>query len=58
MDVQTDISVSPWSTVHNPEYFSYPWHFEPERWLDPHCKDNKDASRPFLLGPRDCLGRK
>ncbi|KAF4479881.1 Cytochrome P450 monooxygenase BOT4 [Colletotrichum fructicola Nara gc5] len=54
----TDISVSPWSTVHNPEYFSDPWHFKPERWLDPHCKDNKDASRPFLLGPRDCLGRK
>ncbi|CAI0645398.1 unnamed protein product [Colletotrichum noveboracense] len=53
----TDISVSPWSTVHNPEYFSDPWHFKPERWLDPHCKDNKDASRPFLLGPRDCLGR-
>ncbi|KAK1851623.1 benzoate 4-monooxygenase cytochrome p450, partial [Colletotrichum chrysophilum] len=53
----TDISVSPWSTVHNPEYFSDPWHTKPERWLDPHCKDNKDASRPFLLGPRDCLGR-
>ncbi|KAF4826986.1 Cytochrome P450 monooxygenase BOT4 [Colletotrichum tropicale] len=54
----TDISVSPWSTVHNPEYFSDPWHFKPERWLGPHCNDNKDASRPFLLGPRDCLGRK
>ncbi|KAF4914570.1 Cytochrome P450 monooxygenase BOT4 [Colletotrichum viniferum] len=53
----TDISVSLWSTVHNPEYFSDPGHFKPERWLDPHCKDNKDASRPFLLGPRDCLGR-
>ncbi|KAH0443053.1 hypothetical protein CcaCcLH18_01166 [Colletotrichum camelliae] len=54
----TDISVSPWSTVHNPEYFSDPWQFKPERWLDPHCTDVKDASRPFLLGPRDCLGRK
>ncbi|OHW97441.1 benzoate 4-monooxygenase cytochrome p450 [Colletotrichum incanum] len=53
----TEINVSPWSITHNPKYFSDPWEFKPERWLDPDSKDNKDASRPFLLGPRDCLGR-
>lgn len=55
---QTEINVSPWSITHNPKYFSDPWEFKPERWLDPNSTDNKDASRPFLLGPRDCLGRK
>ncbi|EMR90855.1 putative benzoate 4-monooxygenase cytochrome p450 protein [Botrytis cinerea BcDW1] len=54
----TEVNVSPWSITHNAKYFSDPWEFKPERWLDPNSKDIKDASRPFLLGPRDCLGRK
>ncbi|GJC85380.1 trichothecene C-15 hydroxylase [Colletotrichum liriopes] len=54
---QTEINVSPWSITHNPKYFSDPWDFKPERWLDPNSTDNRDANRPFLLGPRDCLGR-
>ncbi|KAF7922013.1 uncharacterized protein EAE98_008224 [Botrytis deweyae] len=53
----TEVNVSPWSITHNSKYFSDPWKFKPERWLDPNSKDIKDASRPFLLGPRDCLGR-
>ncbi|KZL72864.1 benzoate 4-monooxygenase cytochrome P450 (BCL4p) [Colletotrichum tofieldiae] len=53
----TEINVSPWSITHNPKYFSDPWDFKPERWLDPNSTDNRDANRPFLLGPRDCLGR-
>jgi len=32
--------------------------FKPERWLDPDCTDVKEASQPFSLGPRVCLGRK
>ena len=32
--------------------------FKPERWLDPESKDVKEASQPFLLGYRGCIGRK
>ncbi|KAL2782996.1 cytochrome P450 [Aspergillus keveii] len=28
------------------------------RSMDPDCKDDKNASRPFILGSRACLGRK
>ncbi|KAI0169620.1 cytochrome P450 [Hypoxylon sp. FL1284] len=53
----TEINVSPWTITHDAKYFSDPWDFKPERWLDADSTDVKDASRPFLLGPRDCLGR-
>ncbi|KAI1419708.1 cytochrome P450 [Xylaria sp. FL1777] len=53
----TEINASPWTITHDVKYFSDPWKFKPERWLDPNSTDVKDASRPFLLGPRDCLGR-
>ncbi|KAI6082029.1 cytochrome P450 [Hypoxylon rubiginosum] len=52
-----EINVSPWTVTHDEKYFSDPLGFKPERWLDPHSTDCKEASRPFLLGPRDCLGR-
>lgn len=32
--------------------------FKPERWTDPECRDVKDASQPFSLGYRACIGRK
>lgn len=32
--------------------------FKPERWTDKECKDIKEASQPFSLGTRGCLGRK
>ncbi|KAI1305539.1 cytochrome P450 [Xylaria venustula] len=53
----TEINVSPWTITHDEKYFSDPWNFKPERWLDPTSPDIKEASKPFLLGPRDCLGR-
>ncbi|KAK2755484.1 hypothetical protein FQN54_006421 [Arachnomyces sp. PD_36] len=31
--------------------------FRPERWTDPNCTDRKDASQPFSLGLRACVGR-
>ncbi|PVH90535.1 cytochrome P450, partial [Periconia macrospinosa] len=31
--------------------------FKPERWIDPDNTDVKEASQPFSLGPRGCLGR-
>ncbi|KAI3332172.1 cytochrome P450 [Xylariaceae sp. AK1471] len=53
----TEVDVSPWTITRDDRYFSDPWDFKPERWLDPDSTDVKAASRPFLLGPRDCLGR-
>ncbi|KAI0835729.1 cytochrome P450 [Hypoxylon sp. FL0890] len=53
----TEVNASPWTITHDEKYFSDPWDFKPERWLDSNSTDVKDASRPFLLGPRDCLGR-
>lgn len=50
--------VSAWSVTHDRENFHEPFAFKPERWLDPESKDNKEASQPFSLGPRGCLGRK
>ncbi|KAK7956144.1 uncharacterized protein PG986_005366 [Apiospora aurea] len=54
----TEINVSPWTITHDEKYFAEPWEFRPERWLGLYPTDVKEASRPFLLGPRDCLGRK
>ncbi|KAL9040569.1 MAG: hypothetical protein Q9214_004436 [Letrouitia sp. 1 TL-2023] len=53
----SEMYTSAWTTTHNPEYFHEPFSFKPERWIDPDCKDVKEASNPFSLGPRGCLGR-
>jgi len=54
------VSTSSWAAVHDPKNFHEPWAFKPERWLDGECKekDVREASQPFSLGPRACLGRK
>jgi cytochrome P450 len=31
--------------------------FKPERWLGENAHDVTEASQPFSLGPRGCLGR-
>jgi len=54
----TTVGVHMWSVTHNPRHFSDPQSFRPERWIDPECHDNLDASKPFLLGPRMCMGVK
>ncbi|TDZ35943.1 Cytochrome P450 monooxygenase BOT4 [Colletotrichum spinosum] len=38
-------------------YFSDPLVFKPERWLDPYSTDVREASQPFSMGPRGCLGQ-
>lgn len=45
---------------HNPENFSLPGSFIPERWLgDPRfVQDRKEGFQPFSFGPRNCLGKK
>ncbi|KNG45957.1 isotrichodermin c-15 hydroxylase [Stemphylium lycopersici] len=50
--------------VRNARYFTRPHEFLPERWLpkdhefydDQFSGDRKDASKPFSIGPRQCIG--
>ncbi|KAI2616499.1 cytochrome P450 [Hypoxylon sp. NC1633] len=53
----TEIYTSAWAVTHDEQYFAEPMQFMPERWLDPNSGDVKEASQPFSLGPRGCLGR-
>lgn len=54
------VSCHGWACSHSPLNFTQPDSFIPERWLDrsgAHAKDISDASQPFSLGPRGCIGR-
>ncbi|KAJ8128638.1 hypothetical protein O1611_g4996 [Lasiodiplodia mahajangana] len=53
----SEIYTCTWVASHNPEYFENPDEFRPERWTDPDSKDVKEASQPFSLGFRACIGR-
>ncbi|KIA75979.1 cytochrome P450 [Aspergillus ustus] len=53
----TEIYTSAWTIIHDPANFHEPNTFKPERWIDPECQDNKEASQPFSLGLRACIGR-
>ncbi|KAF2814750.1 cytochrome P450 [Mytilinidion resinicola] len=53
----TTVAVHMWSTTHNPKNFKDPYEYRPERWMEPNNTDNLDASKPFLLGPRACMGQ-
>lgn len=54
-----------WTLSHSPQFWHAPYEFHPERWLakddleysSAFAGDDKDASKPFLLGPRGCLGQ-
>lgn len=57
----TVVSVAQWATCRLPAHFHMPNEFHPERWLDD--KDTEftgdclDASQPFSVGARSCVGR-
>jgi cytochrome P450 len=58
----TIVSANVYTMSRSPLYWADPSSFEPERWFDngPGSKyenDNRSASKPFLLGPRSCLGK-
>ncbi|GAP84938.2 putative Cytochrome P450 [Rosellinia necatrix] len=53
----TDVFTCTWATSRNPEYFDRPEEFRPERWTDPNSTDVTEASQPFSLGYRACMGR-
>ncbi|KAF6809469.1 Isotrichodermin C-15 hydroxylase 6 [Colletotrichum plurivorum] len=53
----TEVYTSAWTVTHDPRNFHEPMSFIPERWLDPESRDVKEASQPFSLGYRACIGR-
>lgn len=57
----TTVSVYSWAATHSPQNFVRPDEFIPERWLDDeegtYASDKRDASQPFSLGPRGCIGK-
>jgi cytochrome P450 len=63
--VQVIVSGHQYTLGHSDRYFADPEEFHPERWLPSTHKlysrrygdDNLDASKPFLIGPRTCLGK-
>ena len=56
-EMQTEVYTSAWTLTHDEANFTEPYKFKPERWL-PGTEDTLEASQPFSLGTRGCLGRK
>ncbi|KAL8826317.1 MAG: hypothetical protein Q9191_003868 [Dirinaria sp. TL-2023a] len=54
----TVVSTNPLAANLSPQNFGSPLEFRPERWLKGETKDDLEASQPFSLGARSCLGRK
>ncbi|KAJ4167623.1 hypothetical protein NW754_011441 [Fusarium falciforme] len=52
----TMVSTDHWTTMHDPRYWHEPDSFHPERWIGDGFGDTKEASQPFSLGPRACIG--
>lgn len=52
----TEVSVDNFVMSHDQRFFPEPDEFRPERWLGNQMANNKEASRPFSMGPRACLG--
>ncbi|KAI1873502.1 hypothetical protein JX265_005124 [Neoarthrinium moseri] len=53
----TIVSTNPFAASMSPENFHDPWSFRPERWTHPNSGDVLEASQPFSLGTRGCLGK-
>ncbi|KAK3203030.1 hypothetical protein GRF29_154g1517365 [Pseudopithomyces chartarum] len=57
----TEVYTSAFTVTHDEKYFKDPENFVPERWLDGEegviREDVKEASQPFSLGYRACIGR-
>ncbi|KAJ7624327.1 cytochrome P450 [Mycena polygramma] len=56
----TSICMPPYSLHSNPNYFSHPDEFIPDRWLPGSTLEKHDISAfiPFSLGPANCVGQK
>ncbi|TGJ85024.1 hypothetical protein E0Z10_g3719 [Xylaria hypoxylon] len=52
-----EVYTSAYTVTHDDKYFPDPYVFQPERWLESQSANVKEASQPFSLGPRGCLGQ-
>lgn len=55
----TRVGVPSWAACRSPLNFRDPESFVPERWLGDvrYAEDRREASQPFNIGPRGCIGR-
>ena len=55
----TRVGIPSWAACRSPLNFRDPESFIPERWLGDarYAEDRKEASQPFNIGPRGCIGR-
>ena len=55
----TKVGIPSWAACHSPLNFRDPDSFIPERWLGDarFAEDRREASQPFSIGPRGCIGR-
>ncbi|KAM7187771.1 hypothetical protein V8F20_010828 [Naviculisporaceae sp. PSN 640] len=57
----TTLDTFHWAMTHSTKYFTDPEEFIPERWLADNPRfpnDTLEASQPFSVGPRNCIGKK
>lgn len=53
------VATNPIAASLDPENFSDPLVFNPDRWFDEYQgNDDLEASQPFSLGARGCLGKR
>lgn len=52
------MSTNPLAASLDPKNFENPWTFDPDRWLQDGKEQFGEASQPFSLGSRSCLGRR
>ncbi|KAI9878962.1 MAG: hypothetical protein M1830_010016 [Pleopsidium flavum] len=53
----TIVNTNPFAASMSWANFKDPWKFDPERWLGANDIDLVEASQPFSVGTRACLGR-
>ncbi|KAI1402548.1 putative cytochrome P450 monooxygenase [Hypoxylon fuscum] len=55
----TIVSVWQWAINHDPQFWTDPWDFKPERFLGDsrYNNDRFDSMQPFSAGPRNCIGK-
>lgn len=55
----TSVGVATLAASHSAQNWTEPEAFRPERWLGSEwAGDDRKAMQPFLVGPRNCLGKK
>ncbi|KAH5479181.1 hypothetical protein HBI52_224610 [Parastagonospora nodorum] len=53
----TGVSTHPFAACLDAKNFEDPWIFRPERWLGKSEQNVREASQPFSLGTRGCIGQ-